>query len=150
MTMRIQPTLPIVAALGLALAGPAMAQSQGGSGSSTTPGTTLGATQGTTQAQSPAPGQQGRTGSQAQAMSQQQLRQQLTQAGFRDVQIVDAAYLVQARTQDGNTVLMMINPPSAGGMQGASMGSGASTSGASGSGPGAATSGGTGGSGQGR
>jgi hypothetical protein len=47
--------------------------------------------------------------SQPQDMSLDKLRQQLTQAGFREVQILDAAYPVRARTQDGNTVLIMID-----------------------------------------
>lgn len=49
-----------------------------------------------------------------QAMSQDKLRQQLTKAGFSNVKILDAAYLVQARTEDGNDVRMMINPPASG------------------------------------
>ena len=86
------------AALGVALAGPAFAQGQQGQ-----------------QQQSQSSGQQRQQGqNQQQAMGQERLRQQLTQAGFRDVQILDAAYLVQARTQDGSTVLMTINPPNQG------------------------------------
>ena len=88
------------AALGVALAGPAFAQGQQGQ-----------------QQQSQSSGQQrqqGQSQSQQQAMGQERLRQQLTQAGFRDVQILDTAYLVQARTQDGSTVLMTINPPNQG------------------------------------
>ena len=86
------------AALGVALAGPAFAQGQQGQ-----------------QQQSQSSGQQRQQGqNQQQAMGQERLRQQLTQAGFRDVQILDTAYLVQARTQDGSTVLMTINPPNQG------------------------------------
>ncbi|MCW8088488.1 hypothetical protein [Sabulicella glaciei] len=51
-------------------------------------------------------------GSQAQGQ-QQRLRQQLQQAGFQDVQILDATYLVQARAPDGHTVMMLVNPPMA-------------------------------------
>ncbi|WP_434620926.1 hypothetical protein [Azospirillum sp. B2RO_4] len=50
--------------------------------------------------------------SQIQAMTQDKLRKQLEQAGFKNVTIIDAAYLVQAQTQDGNQVFMTINPPS--------------------------------------
>jgi hypothetical protein len=75
---------------------------------------------------------------QQQAMSQQRLRQQLTQAGFQDVRIVDAAYLVEAKTQDGNTVYLMINPPStmpsAATSQGSSSSTGSSSSSPSSSG----------------
>jgi hypothetical protein len=45
-----------------------------------------------------------------------QLRQQLGQAGFRDVQILDTTYLVRAVTPDGQPVLMVLNPPSGMGM----------------------------------
>ncbi len=56
-------------------------------------------------------------------LTQEKLRQQMTQAGFQDVRILDAAYLVQARTAEGDTVLMMINPPAgfAGGAAGSPM-----------------------------
>lgn len=114
--------------LGAALAGPAFAQGQ---------------------PQSQSSGQQRQQGQnqQQQAMGQERLRQQLTQAGFRDVQILDTAYLVQARTQDGNTVLMTINPPSAGSQTSGSSGTpGGGSSGGSGSGSG----GGQQGSGSGR
>lgn len=88
-------TIATVAALGVAFAGPAFAQGQ--------------------QQQSQPSGQQRQHGqNQWQAAGQERLRQQLTQAGFRDVQILDTAYLVQARTQDGMAVLMTINPPNAG------------------------------------
>jgi hypothetical protein len=142
------------AALGLALAGPAFAQSNQGTPSQGTP----------SQAQH-APGQQvqggtasqsnsGQQRSQAQVMSQDKIRQQLAQAGFQDVRILDAAYLVQAKTQEGNTVLMMIDPPHAN-QQSSNMPRGSQGSGGSGastpSSP--ASSGGSGshsGSGQGR
>lgn len=112
------PKLITAAALGIALAGPAFAQGQQG------------------QQQSQPSGQQ------QQATRQERLRQQLTQAGFRDVQILDTAYLVQARTQDGGVVLMTVNPPNGG-----PQASGASAA------PGGGSSGGTGkqqGSGSGR
>ena len=117
------------AALGVGLAGPAFAQSsqgsQSGSGSSSSQG----------QQQSQSPGQKKEQGqSQQQVMGQERLRQQLTQAGFRDVQIVDTAYLVQARTQDGNTVLMTVNPPSARSQASATSGGSSSGSGSSGGG----------------
>ena len=83
------PKLIAAAALGAALVGPAFAQPQQGQ-------------------QTQPSGQQRQQGqSQQQAMGQERLRQQLTQAGFRDVQILDTAYLVQARTQDGSVVLIL-------------------------------------------
>ena len=62
-------SIAFAAALGVALAGPAFAQGQ--------------------QQQSQPSGQQRQN--QQQAMGQERLRQQLTQAGFRDVQILDTA-----------------------------------------------------------
>ncbi len=133
LTTRTLTNTALGAVFGLALAGHAFAQSsqsqpsqnhssQGSSGSS---------------AQSFS-GQR----TQAQVMSQDKLRQQLTQAGFREVQILDAAYLVQAQTQDGQTVMMMIDPPH-GGSQTSRATSGSRTSGSSG-GSGSAASGGSG------
>jgi hypothetical protein len=123
--------LIMTALIGAALAGPAFAQGSSPQAQQQ-PGQSRGQNQGQNQGQG-----QGQT--QAQAMSQQQLRRQLEQAGFRDIQILDAAYLVQARTQDGNTVFMTINPPGPGsqtsGMSsGQTGGSGGSGSVASGSG----------------
>lgn len=39
------------------------------------------------------------------------LRQELRQAGFQNIRILDAAFLVQARTGSGQQVIMVINPP---------------------------------------
>jgi hypothetical protein len=44
-------------------------------------------------------------------ITQSGLRRTLQHAGFQDIRIVDAAYLVQARTEDGDDVIMFINPP---------------------------------------
>ena len=57
------------------------------------------------------------------AASQEKVREQLAEAGFQQVEILDASYLVRAQTEEGNTVLMVIDPPMGG------MGSGGSTSG---------------------
>jgi hypothetical protein len=46
------------------------------------------------------------------AMSMDTLRTSLKDAGFKDVRIVDATYLIHARTSDGNFVIMTVNPPS--------------------------------------
>lgn len=46
------------------------------------------------------------------AMTQSQLRDSLEKAGFKNVTILDAAYLVQAQTSQGDSVMMTINPPS--------------------------------------
>jgi hypothetical protein len=50
---------------------------------------------------------------QVNAMSQDKLRKNLQDAGFKDIEIVDAAYVVHARTSEGNMVVMYIDPPSA-------------------------------------
>lgn len=55
---------------------------------------------------------------QMRTMSQDKLRSALEQAGFSNIQILDTAYLVQAKTQDDETVMMMINPPNMGGASG--------------------------------
>ncbi|MEE2952333.1 MAG: hypothetical protein VYD57_13955 [Pseudomonadota bacterium] len=41
--------------------------------------------------------------------SQKKVLSALQQAGYQDATIMDAAYMVQARTPDGETVLMMID-----------------------------------------
>ncbi|MEZ5818144.1 MAG: hypothetical protein R3D44_13775 [Hyphomicrobiaceae bacterium] len=46
------------------------------------------------------------------AMSQSKLTDALKKAGFQDVSIVDASYMVHAKTSDGEPVVMVINPPS--------------------------------------
>jgi len=73
------------------------------------------------QAQAGAPGakggtsgaQNGASGAQQewQAMSQAQLRDSLEKAGYKNIRIVDAAYVVQAVGPTGDQVVMYINPP---------------------------------------
>jgi hypothetical protein len=63
------------------------------------------------------------------AMSQDKLRQVLSQAGFQDIRVVDAAYIIQARTQDGDTVMMFLNPPSVDATASTSPSQGAGTTG---------------------
>lgn len=73
------------------------------------------------QAQAGAPGaksgasstRNGASGSQQdwQAMSQVQLRSSLEKAGYKNIRIVDAAYVVQAVGPTGDQVVMYINPP---------------------------------------
>jgi mannitol-specific phosphotransferase system IIBC component len=53
------------------------------------------------------------SGTQSHAAAQSKLRQSLEQAGFKDIKVVDAAYLVHARTGDGNLAVMYIDPPQA-------------------------------------
>lgn len=66
---------------------------------------------------------QGQSGQQqTSAMSQDKLRSSLQSAGFQDVRVVDAAYLVRAKSADGSPVFMMIDPPAAGATAGAAAG----------------------------
>lgn len=48
---------------------------------------------------------------QASPVTAENLKKQLTDAGFQQVQVLDATYLVQAQTKEGNRVLMLIDPP---------------------------------------
>jgi len=100
----------VLAAAGFLCAAPAVAQTEIQPGSAArSQGMQFSGTQPTGQ---PLPGaDRSAQGGASQVMGQERLRQQLSQAGFQDVRVLDAAYLVQARTQDGNTVFMMINPP---------------------------------------
>lgn len=52
------------------------------------------------------------------AMSQDRLRKTLEQAGFKDVTVLDATYLVEAQSPHGDRVVMLIDPPSVGTMAG--------------------------------
>ena len=103
-------TIAMTMAFGL-LAAPAFAQTSGGSSSDATEGQTDQSTQA------------GSSTSQMSAASQEKVREQLAEAGFQEVEILDASYLVRAQTEEGNTVLMVIDPPMGG------MGSGGSSSG---------------------
>jgi hypothetical protein len=74
--------------------------------------------------------QQGNTGSDSQtatAMTQQKLQSDLKKAGFTNISVLDAAYLVQADTSDGNQVMMLINPPTGSAGAGGSGSSGSSS-----------------------
>jgi len=46
------------------------------------------------------------------AAEQTKVRQSLEQAGFKDVKIMDAAYMVHARTASGEMAVLYIDPPS--------------------------------------
>lgn len=53
---------------------------------------------------------------QSRASQRTVLRQELRQAGFQNIRILDAAFLVQANTGSGQQVIMVINPPEQDGM----------------------------------
>ncbi|OHV80975.1 hypothetical protein [Ensifer sp. LCM 4579] len=53
---------------------------------------------------------QGQTG-QPSTMTIDNLKKKLSDAGFKEVKVLDATYLVQAQTAEGNRVLMLIDPP---------------------------------------
>ncbi|CCE10518.1 PRC-barrel domain protein precursor (fragment) [Bradyrhizobium sp. STM 3843] len=85
----------------LAVAAPAFAQ---GTGQPSTQGTG----QATTGAQSSAQ-QSGQSATQKLAAAQQ-IQQDLKNAGFTDVKVVAESFVVQAKTKDGNPILMTIGP----------------------------------------
>jgi hypothetical protein len=76
---------------------PALATASGGSGATSGSGS------------SSSSGNSGQ-GSQTQAMSQNQLKQAMERSGFKDVQVVHAAYVVNATTSEGKRVEMTIAP----------------------------------------
>ncbi|MXQ11743.1 hypothetical protein [Microvirga makkahensis] len=53
---------------------------------------------------------------QSRASKRALLRQERRQAGFRNIRILDAAFLVQARTGSGQQVIMVVNPPEQNGL----------------------------------
>jgi hypothetical protein len=110
--------IPAVAAAAL-LATPALAQSQQQTGQAGKSATT------------------GQQGMQAQAMTQDKLRSSLEQAGFKQVTVLDAAYLVQAQSPNGEQVMMFINPPSTGGASASAGGASGSMTGTGSAGAGA-------------
>jgi hypothetical protein len=96
-------TIGVAAALiGLGLASPAFAQSSGST---------------TSHAATPSPSvsaQSGTAGSSAMTQDNQsaalKLKQDLQSAGFKDVNVVARSFVVQAKTKDGNPVVMTIGP----------------------------------------
>lgn len=56
--------------------------------------------------------------------NQQQIRDDLTQAGFTNVQILDAAYLAAGTTRSGDQITMMIDPSMSSGATGSTGSSG--------------------------
>ena len=79
--------------MALAVSGPAFAQSTSGAANSTPPAAT-------------AP----QRADQQPALTVQKLTQDLQKAGFTEVKILQDAFLVQAKTADGNPILMTIGP----------------------------------------
>lgn len=68
------------------------------------------------QNQSGSQGQMSQEQMQQRQVSQEEVRSAMEQAGFTEVRILDTAYLVGAMTQQGESVVMVINPD--GGMMG--------------------------------
>jgi hypothetical protein len=84
--------------------------------------------------QSASSGQQaGSSGQQTALRSQQQVRDSLAKAGFTKVQILDAAYLATGKTQNGDTITMMIDPSAQTGVTGSTGSGGKATMGQGGS-----------------
>jgi hypothetical protein len=80
--------------------------------------------------------------SSAQNTAVQQIRQDLQKAGFTDVKVVAQSFVVQARSKDGNPVVMTIGPHGMSVFE--AMNSGSSGSGTVGSGSGGSNSTGSG------
>ena len=89
-------------ALGLLLAGAALAQTPTqGSHQATNPGQTSQSSSQTSQpSQTPANG----------PLTIQKLKSDLQNAGFSDVKVMSEAFVVQAKSKDGNPVVMTIGP----------------------------------------
>jgi Protein of unknown function (DUF1236) len=85
-------TLVLTLGLTMLLAGPAMAQNAGSQGQSPTA----------------EPGQS----AQPNANLQQEVRENLAKAGFTDIQVMPESFLVRAKDQTGNPIMMVINPDS--------------------------------------
>ena len=113
-----------LAALALGAA-PALAQSSG---------TSSGGSSGQTTTSSS--GQSSQSASQAmpKPMTQDKVNQVMKEAGFTNVTILDAAYLVQGTTKDGDQVLVMLNAPMMQAAAGRTGGTGSGASGTTGSG----------------
>ena len=68
-------------------------------------------------------------------MTQDKVHQVMKEAGFTGVTIMDAAYLVQATTKDGDQILVLVNAPMMNRAGAAAASSGTAASGKSGSNP---------------
>ena len=109
--------LPVYLTAGLALAATGAAAQQ------------TGTTQPQKQAaQTQQQGQDQMNKDQFKAMTQAKLKKTLQDAGFKSIRVVDATYLVQAQTKDGDNVLMFINPPDVSAANNSGQNSGSSAS----------------------
>lgn len=87
------------AAVLIALAAPALAQGAGTQAQNTG-----------TQAQNPAPSGQQAKQQQAGLVTANKIRQDLQNAGFTDVQVVAESFVIQAKSRDGDPILMTVGP----------------------------------------
>lgn len=100
--MKVKGAFVFVVALGLTSSSLALAQSSPPSGSQ--PATR-------SQSQSSSPGNQpAPAAGQNELITRQKLTQDLQNAGFSDVKVVQEAFVVQAKTRDGNPIVMTIGP----------------------------------------
>ncbi|MGJ4942025.1 hypothetical protein ACQR1W_15730 [Bradyrhizobium sp. HKCCYLS1011] len=91
-----------------AVSAPTFAQ---GTGQATTQGMGQTTPQGTGQATTGAQSSAQQSGQSAQKLAAaQQIQQDLKNAGFTDVKVVAESFVVQAKTKDGNPILMTIGP----------------------------------------
>ena len=91
-----------VAALGIALSAPAFAQSSGGSPASTQSGSAASSSHMSSSSSEPA-------NPRARATAEK-LKQDLQNIGFTDITVVAESFVVQAKTKDGDPVVMTIGP----------------------------------------
>ncbi|WP_414474502.1 hypothetical protein [Microvirga sp. M2] len=94
----------VVAALALGLASSSMAGAQSSTPSASQPPATAQGKSASPHSQAaPASGQNG-------PITRQKLTQDLQSAGFSDVKVVEEAFVVQAKTREGNPIVMTIGP----------------------------------------
>jgi hypothetical protein len=93
----------LVLAAAIGITGSSLAFAQTSSSSNSQPATHPQSQTASPGSSSPATGQNG-------LVTRQKLAQDLQNAGFSDVKIVQEAFVVQAKTRDGNPIVMTIGP----------------------------------------
>ena len=100
--------LLLISATAMVLTLPAAAQQSSSSPSSTSNPSAASSSNAPSATQS---SQQTKADQRKQIVSAQEVQQNLQKAGFKSVEVVDAAYLIHANTKNGDFVLMLIDPP---------------------------------------
>jgi hypothetical protein len=99
-------------ALAFTFAAPVFAATAGSSTNSANPGVSTGQETGQGAGQTMGQGSAEQSGQMTSPKIAQRLRESLTHAGFTDVHVMPQSFLVRAKDQDGNPVMMVINPDS--------------------------------------